>query len=61
MTRASQQSSYWPLPSARCTGGYFSSLSNLICQAAQEAIETGSQAVTRDLLDPINTSRSGIP
>lgn len=39
------------------TGGYIASLSNLVCQAAQEAIvtaaETGTEAVTKQLLDDI--------
>ncbi|MCT9113039.1 ATP-binding protein [Streptomyces mirabilis] len=35
----------------RRTGGYMKPLSYLICQAAQEAIETGIEAITRELLD----------
>ncbi|MFJ8536865.1 ATP/GTP-binding protein [Streptomyces sp. NPDC093591] len=33
------------------TGGYMKPLSYLICQAAQEAIETGTEAITKELLD----------
>ncbi|MFE4956185.1 ATP/GTP-binding protein [Streptomyces sp. NPDC056653] len=33
------------------TGGYMKPLSYLICQAAQEAIETGIEALTKELLD----------
>ncbi|MEV7383281.1 TniB family NTP-binding protein [Streptomyces lydicus] len=35
----------------RRTGGYMKPLSYLICQAAQEAIETGTEKVTEELLD----------
>ncbi|MFF9127974.1 ATP/GTP-binding protein [Streptomyces sp. NPDC014889] len=35
----------------RRTGGYMKPLSYLICQAAQEAIETGIEAITEELLD----------
>jgi hypothetical protein len=35
----------------RRTGGYMKPLSYLICQAAQEAIETGTEAITKELLD----------
>ncbi|MEU1691235.1 ATP/GTP-binding protein [Streptomyces hirsutus] len=35
----------------RRTGGYMKPLSYLICQAAQEAIETGAEAITAELLD----------
>ncbi|MFI0766144.1 TniB family NTP-binding protein [Streptomyces sp. NPDC021218] len=35
----------------RRTGGYIKPLSYLICQAAQEAIETGTEAITEELLD----------
>ncbi|WP_405444467.1 AAA family ATPase [Streptomyces achromogenes] len=34
----------------RRTGGYMKPLSYLICQAAQEAIETGTEAITEELL-----------
>ncbi|WP_097883252.1 AAA family ATPase [Streptomyces sp. st140] len=44
------------------TGGYIASLSDLICQAAQEAIETATdttpEAITRRLLDDIRIGRS---
>ncbi|MFJ9765551.1 hypothetical protein ACIRUY_17215 [Streptomyces erythrochromogenes] len=33
------------------TGGYMKPLSYLICQAAQEAIESGTETITKDLLD----------
>jgi len=43
------------------TGGYIDSLNDLICQAAQEAIETahltGTEAITRELLDDIRIGR----
>ncbi|MFE1367220.1 AAA family ATPase [Streptomyces anulatus] len=43
------------------TGGYIDSLNDLICQAAQEAIETahltGTEAITRKLLDDIRIGR----
>lgn len=46
------------------TGGYIDSLNELICQAAQEAIETtaqaGTEAITKELLDDIRIGRSGI-
>ncbi len=35
----------------RRTGGYLKPLSYLICQAAQEAIETGTETITKELLD----------
>nr|WP_272924878.1 AAA family ATPase [Streptomyces sp. SID4951] len=35
----------------RRTGGYMKPLSYLICQTAQEAIETGTEAITEELLD----------
>ncbi|MEV7243094.1 ATP/GTP-binding protein [Streptomyces sp. NPDC093248] len=35
----------------RRTGGYMKPLSYLICQTAQEAIETGIEAITAELLD----------
>jgi hypothetical protein len=35
----------------RRTGGYMKPLSLLICMAAQEAIETGAEAITEELLD----------
>ena len=35
----------------RRTGGYMKPLSYLICQSAQEAIETGTEAITPELLD----------
>ncbi|MER5373380.1 hypothetical protein [Streptomyces sp. NPDC002553] len=35
----------------RRTGGYMKALSCLICQAAQEAIETGIESITKELLD----------
>ncbi|MGW2785945.1 TniB family NTP-binding protein [Streptomyces populi] len=35
----------------RRTGGYMKPLSYLVCQAAQEAIETGAEAITEGLLD----------
>ncbi|MCX4808919.1 ATP/GTP-binding protein [Streptomyces sp. NBC_01214] len=35
----------------RRTGGYMKPLSHLICQSAQEAIETGIEAITSELLD----------
>jgi hypothetical protein len=39
------------------TGGYIASLNDLICMAAQEAIETGAEAITRPLLDDIRIGR----
>ncbi|WP_406349823.1 AAA family ATPase [Streptomyces sp. NBC_00658] len=43
------------------TGGYIASLNDLICQAAQETIETaaetGTEAITRKLLDDIRIGR----
>ncbi|MGY3206353.1 hypothetical protein [Streptomyces sp. TE5632] len=43
------------------TGGYIASLNDLICQAAQEVIETahatGAEAITRRLLDDIRIGR----
>jgi hypothetical protein len=39
------------------TGGYIDSLNQLICQGAQEAIATGVEALTRDVLDDINIGR----
>ncbi|MBT2493429.1 ATP-binding protein [Streptomyces sp. ISL-96] len=41
----------------RRTGGYIETLSYLICQAAQEAIETGTEAITKELLDDIRIGR----
>ncbi|GGS95809.1 AAA family ATPase [Streptomyces violaceus] len=45
----------------RRTDGYISALSDLICQAAQEAIETaaetGAEAITKELLDDIRIGR----
>lgn len=35
----------------RRTGGYMKPLSYLVCQSAQEAIETGIEAITEELLD----------
>ncbi|MEU7326947.1 TniB family NTP-binding protein [Streptomyces griseoviridis] len=35
----------------RRTGGYMKALSYLVCQSAQEAIETGIEAITEELLD----------
>ncbi|MEV7282971.1 hypothetical protein AB0O01_00100 [Streptomyces sp. NPDC093252] len=35
----------------RRTGGYMKPLSYLVCQSAQEAIETGTEAITKELLD----------
>ncbi|WP_328687985.1 AAA family ATPase [Streptomyces phaeochromogenes] len=35
----------------RRTGGYMKPLSYLVCQSAQEAIETGTEAITPELLD----------
>ncbi len=35
----------------RRTGGYMKPLSQLICHSAQEAIETGAEAITAELLD----------
>lgn len=43
------------------TGGYIDSLNHLICQAAQEAIDNGTEALTRDLLDDINIGRDNAP
>lgn len=42
------------------TGGYIETLSYLICQAAQEAIETGTEAITKPLLDDIRTGRGDV-
>lgn len=39
------------------TGGYINTLGDLICTAAQEAIETGTETITRTLLDTIHTER----
>lgn len=39
------------------TSGYIDSLNQLICQAAQEAITTGVEALDQDLLDDINIGR----
>lgn len=38
-------------PLHKRTGGYMKPLSHLVCMAAQEAIETGAEAITEDLLD----------
>ncbi|MGW1055330.1 TniB family NTP-binding protein [Streptomyces sp. NPDC001130] len=35
----------------RRTGGYMKPLSYLVCQSAQEAVETGIEAITEELLD----------
>ncbi|MFK4273389.1 ATP/GTP-binding protein, partial [Streptomyces milbemycinicus] len=35
----------------RRTGGYMKPLSYLVCQTAQEAIETGIEKITGELLD----------
>ncbi|WP_318205846.1 ATP-binding protein [Streptomyces sp. SCL15-4] len=42
------------------TGGYIETLNHLICQAAQEAIERGTEALTKDLLDDIHTGRGDL-
>lgn len=39
------------------TGGYIETLNHLICQAAQEAIERGDEAITKELLEDIHTGR----
>ncbi|MEF3113878.1 ATP-binding protein [Streptomyces chrestomyceticus] len=39
------------------TGGYINTLNDLICTAAQDAIETGTETITRPLLDTIRTGR----
>lgn len=40
------------------TGGYINTLGDLICTAAQDAIETGTETITRQLLDTIRTGRN---
>lgn len=42
------------------TGGYVETLNHLICQAAQEAIENGTEAITKELLDDIRTGRGDL-
>ncbi|MFE1764014.1 ATP-binding protein [Streptomyces angustmyceticus] len=42
------------------TGGYMETLNQLICQAAQEAITNGTEAITKDLLDDIHTGRGDL-
>ncbi|OPC76465.1 hypothetical protein B4N89_46320 [Embleya scabrispora] len=41
----------------RRTGGYIDSLNQLVCQAAQEAIDDGTETITEALLDSINIGR----
>lgn len=40
------------------TGGYMDTLSQLICQTAQDAIETGTEAITKDALDDMCVGRN---
>ncbi|MGI5473355.1 Mu transposase C-terminal domain-containing protein [Streptomyces sp. CA-132043] len=42
------------------TGGYIETLHHLICQAAQEAIDNESEAITRELLDDIRVGRGDL-
>jgi hypothetical protein len=44
----------------RRTGGYIETLNHLICQAAQEAIENGTESLTQALLDDIHTGRGDL-
>ena len=40
------------------TGGYMDTLDQLICQTAQEAIEDGTEAITKEALDNMIVGRN---
>ncbi|MFJ7181052.1 hypothetical protein ACIQXA_32700 [Streptomyces massasporeus] len=40
------------------TGGYMDTLDQLLCQTAQQAIEDGIEAITKELLDDMLVGRS---